>query len=900
MLILEGGAGGHMRHPFDLDDVRTGKDLVKKFYQIAEEIKAGNLPDTKIDGVNTSIKVVDGPNGKEFAMDRGSGQPLDVQGITLDKLGQKFSEGHGMIGAGKTVLGIFNDALPKIKSELKELGLYDDPSKFFNMEYVKGTTNVLSYDHDFLKIHGVNQFYEKSIRGTPVRPGLERPLDPETNKPIKDPSTPVSYSKEAMNSMVEKLNKYSKKYGFSVYSAIPSKAVKDFNFSSVSFIEVPVTYAPNQVEVKSLGERLQVAQNRIGEEVLLKTGKKIPAQGKEIYKAVLGASAADKNADPARQIPLDQLLANKEDYQKAIDGAVFWHATRLLGNVIIDAMEVDHPAVHGPASEHEGMVITLKGDNFATKITGEFILGGEASTFRKEEPEQKEAEPAVTQAKTIALFPGSFKPPHAGHMAVVQALANHYDQVVVIVSAPVEKVRSNITAQDSADIFNLYIKELGVSNAKAVASNAPSPIRAAYEIIEKEQFAPNTTVVVATSTKDAGRYPQQSLDKSAAKNPTKPTAKEETIPAIKSASGKTFSATDFRNAIAAVLSGKAQKQELYQFMPNISDTAKQQIATMLLGDVDTTPNKIEINELLSVIDEMSAMAAGSVEGTPAVKRKTRKQKGIPAMQTNEEKQLRQVIRNAIRLHKENKIKEFKKNKLEEQQLRYIVRKLIMEVGDEQPVHDNTGINVLEDLLKKIIPIIQTDYKIMTTSEIQRKSFRAHILNAIQNSLKPELYRKEETPPGAPSLQEKKVKIDLDSGDELDKSKFIDVFDTEKKKAEEDEKSKTPEARLSAGLEQQKLDSTGRNMALQTFKKIDNSITDAYTILDDAKDKDLFYDYLITNMKLYFDKFEEEMVDMPKSEPTTPEYKAEKEKKEQEDEPVETEAPEEEAEQETEG
>ncbi|NCA30277.1 MAG: hypothetical protein EBS93_06145, partial [Chitinophagia bacterium] len=37
------------------------------------------------------------------------------------------------------------------------------------------------YDHDFLKIHGVNQFYEKSIRGTPVRPGLERPIDPETN-----------------------------------------------------------------------------------------------------------------------------------------------------------------------------------------------------------------------------------------------------------------------------------------------------------------------------------------------------------------------------------------------------------------------------------------------------------------------------------------------------------------------------------------------------------------------------------------------------------------------------------------------------------------------------------------------------------------------------------------------
>ena len=100
-----------------------------------EEIKAGNLPDTKIDGVNTSIKVVDGPNGKEFAMDRGSGQPLDVEGITVSRLGEKFAEGHGMIAAGETVLGIFNDALAAITPELKALGMYDDSSKFFNMEY---------------------------------------------------------------------------------------------------------------------------------------------------------------------------------------------------------------------------------------------------------------------------------------------------------------------------------------------------------------------------------------------------------------------------------------------------------------------------------------------------------------------------------------------------------------------------------------------------------------------------------------------------------------------------------------------------------------------------------------------------------------------------------------------
>ena len=66
-LLTEGGAGGHMRHPFDLDDVKSGEDLIKKFEQIGSEIKGGARPDTKIDGVNTSIKIIDTPTGKESA-----------------------------------------------------------------------------------------------------------------------------------------------------------------------------------------------------------------------------------------------------------------------------------------------------------------------------------------------------------------------------------------------------------------------------------------------------------------------------------------------------------------------------------------------------------------------------------------------------------------------------------------------------------------------------------------------------------------------------------------------------------------------------------------------------------------------------------------------------------------
>jgi len=239
----------------------------------------------------------------------------------------------------------------------------------------------------------------------------------------------------------------------------------------------------------------------------------------------------------------------------------------------------------------------------------------------------------------------------------------------------------------------------------------------------------------------------------------------------------------------------------------------------------------------------------------------------------EEIKLRQVIRQAIRINQNRMINEQKKKLAEEQKLRLIIRKLLSEAAEDQPKHESTGINVLEDLLKKIIPVLQTDFKILTTSEEQRNSFRAHILNAVQNLLSTEyMYAVS----GVDNLAESKLTI-------TDDDKFIDI-DKDKKKEEEAKKAEeeTPEKKFTKGLEGQDLDTTGRNMAMQTYKKIERAIVDSYSLLDDKKDRGLFYDYLITNLKLYFDKFEEEMSPMPQAEPTTPEYEAEKKRKEDED------------------
>ena len=96
-------------------------------------------------------------------------------------------------------------------------------------------------------------------------------------------------------------------------------------------------------------------------------------------------------------------------------------------------------------------------------------------------------------------------------------------------------------------------------------------------------------------------------------------------------------------------------------------------------------------------------------------------------------------------------------------------------------------------------------------------------------------------------------------EELDDGQFIDISGNEG--AQDD-----------FGIEGQ--DQTGRNFAEKTFQKVETQILDAYALLSADEDREVFYDYLITNVKLYFDKFEDELASVL-PEPTNPEYEDEK-------------------------
>jgi hypothetical protein len=206
---------------------------------------------------------------------------------------------------------------------------------------------------------------------------------------------------------------------------------------------------------------------------------------------------------------------------------------------------------------------------------------------------------------------------------------------------------------------------------------------------------------------------------------------------------------------------------------------------------------------------------------------------------------------------------------EEQQLRKVIRKLLKEgdLSDMHP-HRSTAINTLEDVLKKAIPTLRKDYKNLTTDKAQRESFRAHILKAMKDILAPAINNakfaqsdallseptpedvkgtepEEELDADLQALEEADVQIDLTNKEEDEKKLNVEPDD------EPDEKDD-----FGSGLED--MDETGRNMAYTTFRKISQYILDAFDMLANMKDKEVFLDYLLTNTKLYFDKFEDEL------------------------------------------
>jgi len=151
--IMEGGAAGHMSHPFDNKDLTFGdfKALIQSGLQ--GELNFEEEPTEKTDGQNVFATIQDGE--VKFARNKGD---MKIP-MSLKDFQSKF-EGH----ASKLVQDTFQFAAADLASLLIRLPkkvqdeTFQNGKNFMNMELIySANPNVIHYDVDVIQFHGVKE-----------------------------------------------------------------------------------------------------------------------------------------------------------------------------------------------------------------------------------------------------------------------------------------------------------------------------------------------------------------------------------------------------------------------------------------------------------------------------------------------------------------------------------------------------------------------------------------------------------------------------------------------------------------------------------------------------------------------------------------------------------------------
>jgi hypothetical protein len=379
--------------------------------------------------------------------------------------------------------------------------MWDNPTLFFNTEYVEGQTNVLEYDHDFLAIHNLGQAYEKNSKQG-HRPGAPRPDD--VPGAVFSTVVKLDNSQErALKSLLKKANKVAKNHSFKVYGTVPTffKELSSIDLDRALSEKFTVMYDEDfkDSQTATLKDWLNVANNPRHKSVTLTNGKQIGALSKEVYIAILNKKSLSHFLSVPGGVDSSQMAKD------AIDGAVFYHATRILGREVLNAVTSDM----GDAQNHEGLVLNDK-KRFGVdmvKITGDFILGGMSSTFRKDKDDGSER---VDYGKSIALVPGAYKPPHKEHLNMIKHYANVSHEVKVFVSSKSRGEKGEdqytVTEEMAKNIWKLYIKKARLSRKVKILSSDVSPVRTSTDwIVQNKDYLnliPGTVeIILGSSTK---------------------------------------------------------------------------------------------------------------------------------------------------------------------------------------------------------------------------------------------------------------------------------------------------------------------------------------------------------------------------------------------------------------
>lgn len=527
-LLLEGGAAGHLAHPFEDPDL-TFSDMKN---MIGKGLLGGLDEDgpvsEKLDGQNIAFTVKDGQIrfGRNKGHVKNSGEnALDVQGIT------KQFAGRG--GIEKAFTGAAEDlyaAVSKLKPEQVKK-MFGNGSKFMSLEIIlPDTTNVIPYGKSVLVMHGTieydkegNQIGRSTEDATEFANAVQK-VGAEKQKTfgIEGPKT-ITFSdeptKEFLNKYKEyhsKLSQLQKQYGLTDKSKLEDYRKKWWsNEIDNQEKQLGIKFSPSQKKglinrwadgdktfgVKNFEDPKQQQWFRDFEENKLQSTQK--QMIKPIETVFLNAGAqtlkrvtnflASNNPGAADDLRKETLTAIKaiKDSKDTDKIAKLQIELERLNNIGMDNIVPS-----------EGIVFQYKGKPY--KFTGAFAPINQINgTFKFDKPkkEDKKDKDTITQSdgKTIAIFSGRFQPFHAGHYSIYKSLVDKFgkDNVYIASSNNIDPVKSPFPFKDKKEIMTTMF---GIPKNKVVQVKNPY---APVEILEK--FPPETSYVTAVSEKDAER-----------------------------------------------------------------------------------------------------------------------------------------------------------------------------------------------------------------------------------------------------------------------------------------------------------------------------------------------------------------------------------------------------------
>jgi hypothetical protein len=549
-MLTEGGAAGHMAHPYEDGDLtfRDMKDMIHR--ALVGSLDAEEPVTEKLDGQNIAFTVKDGKIF--FARNKGQvknkGQnALDVAGI------RSMFAGRGNIEKAFTAAAADLEAAFGNLSEKERQAMFEDGAKFMNVEIIfPDTKNVIPYDKAVLVFHGTIQYDEdgnevgrNQADAKTAATALQRVnANKQETFGITGPHT-IAFSdtdtlgnRRRMHEHIRRLQRLQNEFDIDddmtiddykrewwrreldsvggdleftddeINGMVERWAVGDKSFGVNSFDD------PEKKKWFREFERDEVPKlHRTVAQPLERTFLQV---GTEAMMRVSNFLAANnpKAAEGLKKEVLDTIreLQQTDDQNKL---AKLQQQVERLENLGIDNIVPS-----------EGVVFMYKGKPY--KFTGTFapvnqILGtlkfdkGEAKVVKPEESpaqsQERKMEPPesmTAQAKeqpvspsepqrTVAVFVGRFQPFHSGHYSVYKALVDQFgkENVYIGSSDVTDPVRSPFGFKDKQDIITTMFDV--PADRVVQVKNPYAPI----EILEK--LPPTTRFVTAVSQKDADR-----------------------------------------------------------------------------------------------------------------------------------------------------------------------------------------------------------------------------------------------------------------------------------------------------------------------------------------------------------------------------------------------------------